>query len=88
MRINTVIFAITALFASASVAETPVMDKTVVEPPACTPIERYGSYGNKCGGCRLDWHFVAYDIVECNVEKECCRGQCCPNMMTIQEEGN
>lgn len=85
MQINTVLFAVAALFVSASVTENPVVDKTVVEPPKCTAIERYGSYGNRCGGCRQDWHFVD-NSNECDLEHECCRGYCCPNMMTIQEQ--
>ncbi|KFY23983.1 hypothetical protein V493_05520 [Pseudogymnoascus sp. VKM F-4281 (FW-2241)] len=94
MRINTAIFAVAALFVSASVAKNTVPDKTVpdktvVDLATCTAIDRYGSYGNRCGGCRLDWHFVAANTyVACNVEKECCRGHCCPNMMTIQEDSN
>lgn len=89
MRINTVIFAIAALFASASMAETTDPDKSVEDLSKCTKIERFGPFGNHCGGCRQDWHFVpAISYVACNVEKECCRGHCCPNMMTIQEEAN
>ncbi|KFY85987.1 hypothetical protein V500_07982 [Pseudogymnoascus sp. VKM F-4518 (FW-2643)] len=89
MRINTVIFAIAALFASASVAETTDPDKSVEDLAKCTTIERFGPFGNHCGGCRQDWHFVpAISYVACNAEKECCGGHCCPNMMTIQEEAN
>ncbi|OBT66536.1 hypothetical protein VE03_03672 [Pseudogymnoascus sp. 23342-1-I1] len=72
MRITTVTLAIAALFASASVTantvpDKTVPDKTVVDLAKCTEIERYGPFGNHCGGCRQDWHFVAVNsYVACN----------------------